>query len=113
LDLDSIGRWRLLVTSAGACRARAQHFAGTLLVKKPKRRDWTAEDVRELKQFAKAKTPAARIARKLKRTEGATRQKALTLNVSLDSRVTKPKPALKKAAMKKSAAKQTAAKKDA
>jgi hypothetical protein len=90
-----------------------------LLVKKSKRREWTAEDVRELKQFAKAKTPAAQIARKLKRTEGATRQKALTLNVSLDSRMAKPKPALKKvaakkkAAVKKSAATKTAAKKKA
>jgi hypothetical protein len=70
------------------------------LVKKSKRREWTAEDVRELKQLARAKTPAAQIARKLKRTEGATRQKALTLSVSLNSRIVKRK-ALKKAASKK------------
>jgi hypothetical protein len=66
------------------------------LVKKTKRREWTAEDVRELKQLAKAKTPAAQIARKLKRTEGATRQKALTLSVSLNSRPVKKKAAKKK-----------------
>ncbi len=71
-----------------------------MLVKKSKRREWTAEDVRELKQLARAKTPAAQIARKLKRTEGATRQKALTLSVSLNSRIVKRK-ALKKAASKK------------
>jgi hypothetical protein len=59
-----------------------------MLVKKTKRREWTSDDVRELKQLAKAKTPAAQIARKLKRTEGATRQKALTLDVSLNSRAT-------------------------
>jgi hypothetical protein len=94
-------------------------FRRNIVGKEVKRREWTAEDVREFKQFAKAKTPAAQIARKLKRTEGATRRKALTLNVSLDSRVTKPKPALKKAAakkkaaVKKSAAKKTAAKKNA
>jgi hypothetical protein len=70
------------------------------LVKKSKRREWTAEDVRELKQLARAKTPAAQIARKLKRTEGATRQKALTLSVSLNSRAIKRKM-LKKAASKK------------
>jgi hypothetical protein len=70
------------------------------LVKKSKRREWTAEDVRELKQLARAKTPAAKIARKLKRTEGATRQKALTLSVSLNSRIVKRKM-LKKAASKK------------
>jgi hypothetical protein len=69
-----------------------------MLVKKTKRREWTADDVRELKQLAKAKTPAGQIARKLKRTEGATRQKALTLSVSLNSRVTagKRKTAKKK-----------------
>ncbi len=53
---------------------------------KSKRREWTAQDVRELKSLARLKTPASRIARKLKRTEGATRQKALTLHLSLDSR---------------------------
>ena len=82
------------------------------MVKKSKPREWTAEDVRELKRLAKAKTPAAQIARKLKRTEGATRQKALPLTVSLDARATKPKAALKKAApKKKTALKKTAAKK--
>jgi hypothetical protein len=77
-----------------------------MLVKKTKRREWTASDVRELKQLAKAKTPAGQIARKLKRTEGATRQKALTLDVSLNSRVTKGKPLKKKTTVvKKTAAK--------
>ena len=66
------------------------------MVKKTKRREWTTEDVRELRQLAKAKTPAAQIARKLKRTEGATRQKALTLSVSLNSRAAKRKATKKK-----------------
>jgi hypothetical protein len=79
-----------------------------MLVKNTKRREWTAEDVRELKQLAKAKTPAAQIARKLKRTEGATRQKALTLDVSLNSRAAKPKTAVKKTAGKKAALKKAA-----
>jgi hypothetical protein len=56
-----------------------------VVVKKSKRREWTAQDVRELKSLARQKTPAGQIARKLKRTEGATRQKALTLSVSLNS----------------------------
>ena len=51
-----------------------------------KRRAWTSVQVRELKSLAKKKVPAKRIAKTLKRTEGATRQKALTLGVSLDSR---------------------------
>jgi hypothetical protein len=50
------------------------------------RRAWTAVQVRDLKSLAKKKVPAKRIAKTLKRTEGATRQKALTLGVSLDSR---------------------------
>jgi len=51
-----------------------------------KRRAWTSEHVRTLKAFARKKTPAGKIARSLKRTEGATRQKAFSLGLSLDSR---------------------------
>ena len=54
--------------------------------KKTKRRDWTRGDIRELKSLARRKTSAPRIARQLKRTEGATRQKASQLGLSLDSR---------------------------
>jgi hypothetical protein len=53
---------------------------------KKKRRAWTAAEVRELKAMAKKKTTAAQIAKKLKRTEGATRQKAFSIGLSLDSR---------------------------
>ena len=38
------------------------------------------------KTLARGKTPAGKIAKALKRTEGATRQKAFSLGVSLDSR---------------------------
>jgi hypothetical protein len=51
-----------------------------------KRRAWTSIQVRELKSLAKKKVPAKRIANTLKRTEGATRQKALSIGLSLDSR---------------------------
>jgi hypothetical protein len=51
-----------------------------------KRRAWTSVQVRELKSLAKKKTPAKRIAKTLKRTEGATRQKAFSIGLSLDSR---------------------------
>jgi len=54
--------------------------------KAKKRRAWTATEVRDLKSMAKKKTPAARIAKKLKRSEGATRQKAFSIGLSLDSR---------------------------
>ncbi len=54
--------------------------------KSKKRRAWTAIEVRELKTLAKKKTAASRIAKKLKRTEGATRQKAFSIGLSLNSR---------------------------
>jgi hypothetical protein len=51
-----------------------------------KKRAWTPVQVRELKSLARKKTPARKIAKSLKRTEGATRQKAFSLGLSLDSR---------------------------
>ena len=54
--------------------------------KRSKRRAWSPLDVRKLKTAAKRKTWAASIARALKRTEGATRQKAFSLGLSLNSR---------------------------
>jgi hypothetical protein len=61
-------------------------IGGNMAKKSAKRREWTSTDVRELKTLARQKTPARKIARTLKRTEGATRQKAFSLGVSLDSR---------------------------
>jgi hypothetical protein len=51
-----------------------------------KGREWTKRDVRELTTLARQKAPAAKIAKSLKRTLGATRKKASELGVSLDSR---------------------------
>jgi hypothetical protein len=51
-----------------------------------KRRAWTSVQVRELKSLARKKTPAKKIAKTLKRTEGATRQKAFAIGLTLDSR---------------------------
>jgi len=57
------------------------------MAKRPKkRRAWTAGEVRDLKTLARKKTPAGRIAKKLRRSEGATRQKAFSIGLSLDSR---------------------------
>jgi hypothetical protein len=50
------------------------------------RREWTKQDVRELKTLAREKTPARRIGRKLRRTEGAVRQKAYAEGISLSLR---------------------------
>ncbi len=51
------------------------------MTKKP--RPWTREDVRLLKVMVREKTKTSVVARKLKRTESATRQKATMLGVRL------------------------------
>jgi len=56
------------------------------MIKGKKRRAWTSVQVRELKSLARKKTPARKIAKSLKRSEGATRQKAFSMGLSLDSR---------------------------
>ncbi len=53
--------------------------------KRVKRHGWSKDDVRELKRLAKEKTPAAKIARIFKKNEGAVRQKALRLGISMNS----------------------------
>jgi len=74
--------------------------------KAPARRPWSKDDVKLLKGMAR-KEPAGKIAKSLKRTEGATRQKATALGVSLNT--TRKKAAPKKAAAKKAPAKKKAA----
>ena len=51
--------------------------------KTTKLRPWTKEDVRMLKTLAREKTETTVIARKLKRSVGATHQKAMRLGVTL------------------------------
>ena len=50
---------------------------------KKKRRSWLAVEVKALRTAAKNIVPAGKIARLIKRTEGAIRQKALALGLSL------------------------------
>jgi hypothetical protein len=47
---------------------------------------WTEEDLHELKLHSKAKTPVAKVAKAMKRTEGAVRQKAKTISIVLGHR---------------------------
>jgi IS30 family transposase len=44
---------------------------GVVMAKRSKRREWTKDDVRELKTLARQKTPAAKIAKSLERTPSA------------------------------------------
>jgi hypothetical protein len=84
------------------------------------RRPWASDDVKMLKSMAR-KEPASQIAKSLKRTEGATRQKATALGISLNTtrgrtaaaKTTARKTVAKKAAPKKAAAKKAPAKKAA
>jgi hypothetical protein len=51
--------------------------------KKRARRVYTSADVKLLKQHSKARTPIAKIAKQMRRSEGSLRQKALTLGIGL------------------------------
>ena len=50
------------------------------------RKLWTKEDLRELETHSKAKTPVVQVAKAMKRTEGAVRQKAKTIGIGLGHR---------------------------
>src|SRR6266436_2477218 len=52
-------------------------------------REWTKEDLRELKNHSREKTPAKTIAKSTKRTVAALKQKAFTLRLSLGRPVRK------------------------
>jgi hypothetical protein len=47
------------------------------------RRDWTRDEVKELKKHSKGKTPVKTVSRALKRTSAALRQKSYALGISL------------------------------
>ena len=51
--------------------------------KRVKRREWTKDDIKDLKAHSKARTPVVKIAKTTKRTIGALRQKALQLGIGL------------------------------
>jgi hypothetical protein len=78
MDARDIFYWRLII--------RFHLSWEEFMARKAKGREWTAGDVRDLKSLAKKKMPAGKIAKSLKRTVGATRQKAFSLGVSLDTR---------------------------
>ena len=58
--------------------------AAARVAKAPARRPWSKDDIRLLKSAAR-KEPVAKIAKALKRTEGATRQKAQSEGISLST----------------------------
>jgi hypothetical protein len=68
-----------------AKKTKAKTAAKTKAKTKPKitRREYTKEDVKELRAHSKAKTPVIKIAKLTKRTVGSLRQKALKLGIGL------------------------------
>ncbi|APO49693.1 hypothetical protein BRDID11004_75320 [Bradyrhizobium diazoefficiens] len=54
--------------------------------RKSVRREYTRDDVKELRAHSKAKTPVVKIAKLTKRSEGSLRQKALKLGIKLGHR---------------------------
>lgn len=50
------------------------------------RREWTALEVKKLRQYSEQKSPIAEIGRILQRSEGALRQKAHELGIALGRR---------------------------
>lgn len=47
------------------------------------RRLFTKDEIKALKTHSKNRTPVAKIAKQMKRTEGSVRQKAMTLGIGL------------------------------
>jgi len=60
-----------------------RYTVGEMAKKATKIRPWTKEDMRTLKALAREKVKTSVIARKLKRSVGATHQKAMRLGVKL------------------------------
>ena len=54
--------------------------------KRSRRREWTKEDISEIKGHSRARTSVAKMSKLMKRTVAALRQKALHLGLSLGHR---------------------------
>jgi hypothetical protein len=54
--------------------------------KKSRRKPYTKEDIRTLKAHSKARTPVAKIAKAMKRSAAALRNKAMKLGIGLGHR---------------------------
>jgi hypothetical protein len=76
-----------LVADELKCVRRPSHQLEIEMAKKAKkkivRREYTKDDVKELKAHSKARTPLAKIVKLTKRSEGSLRHKALKLGIGL------------------------------
>ena len=71
-----------------AKRSNSSKMAGksTKSGKRGTREAWSKQDLAELKKHSKSKTPVAKIAKSMGRSEGALRQKAYALELALGHR---------------------------
>jgi hypothetical protein len=84
----SHGELVTVISNASQIISRSQTI-GAMMAKKSRkivRREWTAQDVKQMKTMAKAKSGVAKIAKALNRTPGATTVMASKLGVSLSMR---------------------------
>jgi isocitrate lyase len=81
----STGRSELLDTQniCAIGTPQSQEYEVAKSKRKQIRKPYTAADIKLLKQHSKARTPVAKIARVMRRSEGSLRQKALALGIGL------------------------------
>jgi hypothetical protein len=77
-------RWELPLWPTRDRPKEQQHMAKKKV--SAHRSPWTKEDLRELRAHSKAKTPVSEVAKAMKRTEGAVRQKAKSIGIGLGHR---------------------------
>ena len=78
--------WAVFSLPSETDNTQQQHLGKTMAKKITKPQPWTKDDVRTLKTMAREKEKTTEIARKLKRSLGATHQKAMRLGVTLGAR---------------------------
>jgi hypothetical protein len=85
--LEALGLGEVFrVVYSGRCVRRAPQKRRPVVAKKAKkrvRREYTKEDVKELRAHSRARTPVAKIAKLTRRTVGSLRQKAQKLGFGL------------------------------
>ena len=96
-NIWTLSRWQRITWSVSETQQSGDDMAKTIArtKKAPTRRPWSKDDIRLLKGMAR-KEPASKIAKALKRTEGATRQKAMNIGVSVSMTRKKRAPAKKR-----------------
>jgi hypothetical protein len=84
-EVDKLNRIGSTRVATIAIRLR-QEWEAMPKKKTPVRNPWTKEDLRQLKAHSKTRTPVVEVAKAMKRTEGAVRQKAKTIGVGIGHR---------------------------